>query len=50
MSGKPGVVKKVIPIEIARERNRTSPEFASYRRQIFMQFFETKTPEIEYMI
>jgi sulfonate transport system ATP-binding protein len=50
MSGKPGVVKKVIPIEIARERNRTSPEFASYRRQIFTQFFETKTPEIEYMI
>jgi sulfonate transport system ATP-binding protein len=50
MSGKPGVVKKIIPIEIGRERNRTSPEFAHYRREIFMQFFENNTPDIEYVI
>jgi sulfonate transport system ATP-binding protein len=50
MSGKPGVVKKIVPIEIARDRNRTSPEFAKYRRDIFLQFFESNTPEIEYVI
>jgi sulfonate transport system ATP-binding protein len=50
MSGKPGEIKEIIPIEMGRERNRTSPDFANYRRKIFLEFFESDTPDIEYII
>lgn len=51
MSAKPGVVKKVIPIELARPRDRNSNDFAAYRRQVYNEFFEAeKIQEAEYTI
>lgn len=50
MSDKPGVIKKIIPIEIARERDRTSVDFANYRRQVYDEFFTRKEPSIDYVI
>jgi sulfonate transport system ATP-binding protein len=50
MSGKPGIVKKILPIEMGRERDRTSDDFANYRKKIFGYFFESKKPEIEYYL
>ena len=39
MSPKPGVIKKVIPIDLPEDHSRTSDEFDSYRRDIFKEFF-----------
>ncbi len=50
MSGKPGVVKKIIPIEMTRERDRTCDSFANYRKEIFRQFYSDKIYDVEYNI
>jgi sulfonate transport system ATP-binding protein len=50
MSDKPGVVKKIIPIKMGRERDRASDDFAYFRKAIFRQFYESKLPEVEYSI
>ena len=39
MSPKPGVIKRVIPIELPEDHSRTSDEFDGYRREIFKGFF-----------
>jgi hypothetical protein len=35
---------------MGRERDRTSDDFANYRKKIFGYFFESKKPEIEYYL
>ncbi len=50
MSDKPGVIKKIISIKMSRERDRTSQEFATYRRKIFDEFFVRKEDQVEYII
>lgn len=40
MSPKPGVVRKIIPVELSSNRSRTSPAFDLARKQIYSQFFE----------
>ena len=40
MSAKPGVVKKIIPVQLSHDRDRTSKDFAFYRRAVFNEFFE----------
>jgi sulfonate transport system ATP-binding protein len=50
MSDKPGGVKKIIPISMGRERDRASDDFAYFRKAIFRQFYESKSPEAEYSI
>jgi sulfonate transport system ATP-binding protein len=50
MSGNLGEVKKIVPIEISRERDRTSDNFTYYRNEIFKQFYESSQPEVEYNI
>jgi len=50
MSSKPGVVKKVIPVELPRKRNRTGTDFAYIRRQVFAEFFEETEELAEYVI
>lgn len=42
MSEKPGIIKKIIPIELPHDRDRTSKNFAHYRRLVSNQFFEPK--------
>ena len=50
MSSKPGVVKKIIPVELPRKRNRTGTDFAYIRRKVFAEFFEEKEELAEYVI
>jgi sulfonate transport system ATP-binding protein len=50
MSAKPGVVKKVIPVKMSRDRDRTSDEFALYRKKVFDEFFEPREENVEYFI
>jgi sulfonate transport system ATP-binding protein len=50
MSAKPGIVKKVIPIQMPRERDRTNDEFALYRKKVFDEFFEPREDPVEYVI
>jgi ABC-type nitrate/sulfonate/bicarbonate transport system ATPase subunit len=50
MSGNLGEVKKIVPIDISRERDRTSQNFIYYRNEIFKQFYESTQPEVEYNI
>lgn len=50
MSAKPGVVKKIIPIEMGRDRERTSTEFDFYRKQVYDQFFTPKESQFSYVI
>ncbi|SEA20369.1 sulfonate transport system ATP-binding protein [Pseudobutyrivibrio sp. ACV-2] len=50
MSSKPGVVKKVIPVELPRKRNRTGTDFAYIRRKVYSEFFEETEELAEYVI
>lgn len=50
MSSKPGVVKKIIPVELPRKRNRTGTDFAYIRRKVFAEFFEETEELAEYVI
>jgi sulfonate transport system ATP-binding protein len=50
MSGNQGEIKKIVPIEISRERDRTSSDFIYYRNEIFKQFYESTLQEVEYNI
>lgn len=51
MSEKPGVIKKVIPIKLARPRDRNSNDFAAYRRLVYEEFFEREEAQnVEYTI
>jgi sulfonate transport system ATP-binding protein len=50
MTDKPGIVKKIIPIKLGRERDRASDDFAYFRKSIFRQFYESRSPQVEYTI
>lgn len=50
MSDKPGVIKRTIPIQLARPRDRNSNDFAFYRRQVYEEFFEREVTQTDYMI
>lgn len=46
MSPKPGIVKDIVEIQLPRNRDRTSADFAAYRRKIYDEFFvRPETPE-----
>jgi sulfonate transport system ATP-binding protein len=47
MTPKPGVVKKVIPINIKGKPQRTSEEFSLYRKEIFKEFFDMDDTNID---
>lgn len=45
MSSRPGTVKTILPIDLPRPRDRSSPDFITIRRRIFGAFFaETEAP------
>lgn len=50
MSEKPGVIKKIIPVELSRPRDRNSNDFAFYRRQVYEEFFEREESKTDYII
>ncbi len=45
MSSRPGTIRKIIPVELARPRDRSSYEFAQIRRAVYQEFFvEAENP------
>jgi sulfate/thiosulfate transport system ATP-binding protein len=41
LSERPGTVRRVVPIQLERPRDRTSPEFGRLRASIYREFFTT---------
>ena len=50
MSPKPGVIKRIVDIELSADRSRTSVEFDHYRKIIFSEFYVSKERTPEYII
>lgn len=50
LSSRPGKVKAIIPVDIARPRDRSSTEFIRIRKAIFEKLFHEEKYEVEYYI
>ncbi|MBP5565145.1 MAG: ABC transporter ATP-binding protein [Lachnospiraceae bacterium] len=50
MSPKPGVIKRVINVQLTSDRIRTSPEFDHYRKIVFSEFYEKEDLTVEFTI
>lgn len=50
MSSRPGTIKDIIKVELARNRDRGSSDFARYKKMIYNYFFEDNIPSVEYDI
>ncbi|MHB8062394.1 MAG: ABC transporter ATP-binding protein [Ruminiclostridium sp.] len=50
MSSKPGRVRKVIPVDIPRPRDRSSVNFMNIRKMIYKEFFQDTEYNIEYYL
>lgn len=50
MSERPGKIKKIIPIEIARPRDRGSYDFSEIRKSIYKEFFSNREETFYYTI
>jgi sulfonate transport system ATP-binding protein len=52
MSRRPGVIKRTLPVDLPRPRDRNSEYFANIRREIFREFFaeQQRTENMEYYL
>lgn len=50
MSSRPGKIKEIIKVDLGRNRDRGSSDFAKIKKRILSHFFEDKTTGIEYTI
>ncbi|OAA94137.1 MULTISPECIES: ABC transporter ATP-binding protein [Clostridium] len=50
MSSRPGKIKKVLPVEIARPRDRNSHNFSVLRKHVFSEFFVENNVVSDYVI
>lgn len=50
LSSRPGKVKGIIPVDIARPRDRSSADFMRIRKSIFEKLFDEEKSEVEYYI
>lgn len=50
MSSRPGTIKDIIPVELARNRDRGSSDFAKYKKRIYNYFFEDNQLNVDYDI
>ncbi len=50
MSSKPGIIKKIIPVELPRPRDRTDGDFAFLRKKVYSEFFDNQEISSEYNI
>jgi sulfonate transport system ATP-binding protein len=42
MSNRPGTVKKIVPVQLTRPRDRSSFDFVQIRQNIFAEFFNSE--------
>jgi sulfonate transport system ATP-binding protein len=45
MSNRPGTIKKIIPIDLTRPRDRASQEFTRLKGEIYKEFFRSDKQE-----
>jgi sulfonate transport system ATP-binding protein len=50
MSSRPGTVKKIIPVQLPRPRDRSSYEFVQIRKEIYAEFFAEAEKPFAYAI
>ncbi len=50
MSASPGKIKEIVKVNLARNRDRGSADFARIKKRILAHFFEDKSPTLEYTI
>jgi sulfonate transport system ATP-binding protein len=50
MSNRPGTLKKIVPVELPRPRDRSSYEFVQIRKEIFTEFFAEAEKPFAYAI
>jgi len=50
MSGGPGQIKKIIPVELPRPRDRNSYEFSRIRKEVYNEFFAERQEPFTYAI
>lgn len=50
LSNRPGEIKTIIPVDLARPRNRTSDDFMAIRKKVYLEFFGNSSKAIEYFI
>jgi len=50
MTRRPGMVKKVTPVEISHPRTRTGVDFINIRNGVYKEFFEDVELNVEYYL
>lgn len=50
MTSRPGTIKKVLPVRLARPRDRSSSDFIALRKKIFREFFSEAEQPFVYEI
>jgi len=50
MSNRPGTLKKILPVELPRPRDRSSYEFVQIRKEIYAEFFAEAEKPFAYAI
>jgi len=50
MSSRPGTIKKIVPVQLPRPRDRSSYEFVRIRKEIFAEFFAEAEKPFAYAI
>jgi sulfonate transport system ATP-binding protein len=52
MSRRPGAIKKIVPVDLPRPRDRNSEHFLDIRREVFREFFaeQQRTDKLEYYL
>lgn len=50
MSSRPGTIRKIVPIDLPRPRDRSSYEFVQVRREIYQEFFAEAEKPFAYVI
>jgi sulfonate transport system ATP-binding protein len=50
LSSRPGTVRKIVPVDIPRPRDRNSLEFVALKREIYVELFSKESEYLDYVI